>query len=135
MPSTKDALWWDGYEACTGRRNAHASPASGSLAKPQRRETQPPLVAVDVGVGEGPSTGGGGGSSQPALVAADVALGQQGLTASADVLQHDADSQHAALLSADVDVGHDVGLTASLLNFDLVDLHVGLDAGHDHWHA
>jgi hypothetical protein len=51
------------------------------------------------------------------------------------VLQHDADSQHAALLSTDVDVGHDVGLTVSLLNFDLVDLHVGLDAGHDHWHA
>ena len=96
---------------------------------------QPALVAVDVGIGEGSSGGDGGENNQPALVAADVTLGQQGLTASADVLQHDANSQHAALLSADVDVGHDVGVTASLLNFDLVDLHVGLDAGHDHVHA
>jgi hypothetical protein len=68
-------------------------------------------------------------------VTVDLGLGDHGLNVSADVLAHDGDAHHAALVSADVDVGHDIRIPASLLNVDLIDVNVGLDLGHDVCHT
>ena len=84
--------------------------------------------------GNGPGDGDSSGHA-PALVTVDAGLGNGGISVSADVLPTDGDAHHAALVSADVDVGHDIGLTASLLNVDLLDVNVGLDFGHDVCHA
>jgi hypothetical protein len=49
---------------------------------------------------------------------------------------HGCDAQHAALVSADANIGHFAGAELSLLGgHDLVDLHVGLDIGHDFLHV
>jgi hypothetical protein len=48
------------------------------------------------------------------------------------------DAHHAAVISADVDadVSANVLQCGSLLNLDAdIDAHVGLDLGHDGWHA
>jgi hypothetical protein len=96
------------------------------------------------GNGSGGNTGGNGGeggtpgnpgtgdANPTAVVSVDVTSGDEGLNATADVLQHDGDAAHqVALISADVNVGPDVDVTASVLHDALADVHIGLDFGHD----
>ena len=69
------------------------------------------------------------------MLIVDANVGSGGINVSADVLPSDTDAHHAALVSADLDVGADISLTASLLNVDLLDVNVGLDFGHNVCHA
>jgi hypothetical protein len=87
---------------------------------------------VEAGNGQGGNNSSG---HDAALVTVDANVGSNGINVSAEVLPSDTDAHHAALISADVDVGHDITLSASLLNVDLLDVNVGLDFGHDAFHA
>jgi hypothetical protein len=87
------------------------------------------------GAGGGASNGGGGivpdHAQQTALISADITIGDHSLNASADVLQHGGDAHHAAVAAVEVDVGPDIDIAASLAHVELVDVHIGLDFGHD----
>jgi hypothetical protein len=115
----------------------------GNTSATNNNTSPDPAGNGGAGNGSGGNTGGNGGTpgnpgtgpcdANPTAVASvDVTSGDEGLNATADVLQHDGDAAHqAALISADVNLGPDVDVTASVLHNVLADVHIGLDFGHD----
>lgn len=129
-PTTGSMDCGDGNTSATNNNNTSPDPAGNG----------------GDGNGSGGNTGGNGGeggtpgnpgtgpcdANPTAVVSVDVTSGDEGLNATADVLQRDGDAAHqVALISADVNVGPDVDVTASVLHDVLADVHIGLDFGHD----